>query len=128
MTNVTQLIVVGNDNSVSPLPQYLTFPSLPGATIGKPNKKLLMARLLTSDQCLAVGKELRNVASWKRRGRKTKAKRRNFKGKEKIEGRKYEENPEEKLRKVEEKAKKAKEKARAQAKQYTPVSSCRQCV
>ena len=45
-------MAVGNDNSVSPLSQYLTFPSLPVATNAKPNNKLLMACLLTSDQCL----------------------------------------------------------------------------
>ena len=40
--NLTQLtdMVVGNDNSVSPLLQYLTFPSLPDATNAKSNKKL----------------------------------------------------------------------------------------
>ena len=41
---------VGNNNSVSPLSRHLTFPSLPGTTNAK---KLPMARLLTSDQCLA---------------------------------------------------------------------------
>ena len=46
-------IVVGNNNSVSLLSQYLTFPALPAATNAKPNKKLPMAYLLTSDQCLA---------------------------------------------------------------------------
>ena len=45
--------VVGNDNSVSPLSQYLTFPSLPAVANATTNKKLPMAHLLTNDQCLA---------------------------------------------------------------------------
>lgn len=45
--------VVGNNNFVSPLSQYLTFPTLPAATNAKPNKKLPMACLLTNNQYLA---------------------------------------------------------------------------
>ena len=127
---------VRNDDSVSSLSQYLTFPSLPAATNAKTNKKLPMARLLTSDQCLAEleEKERNKQLAIEEKERKKKDREEKRKQKEEIlkeKKRQKEENMrkkvEEKLRKAEEKAKKAEEKARAQAeRQRIPVSNSRQ--
>ena len=130
-------MAVHNDDSVSPLSQYLTFPSLPAATNAKTNKKLPMARLLTSDQCLAEleEKECNKQLAIEEKERKKKDREEKRKQKEEIlkeKKRQKEENmrkkAEEKLRKAEEKANKAEEKARAQAeRQRIPVSNSRQC-
>ena len=125
-----------NTNSVSPLSQYLIVPSLPAATNSKSKKKLPMARLLTSDQCLAELEEKERSKQLAIEEKERRKKERETKRKQKEEilkekKRQREENARkkaaEKLKKAEGKAKKAQEKANAQAERSrASVSNSRQ--